>query len=136
MNKKRTAAPVYQTESGSGQVFFKEVDPSEDDHITCYQPMQGTIAALLLRGHEHALTTKELARVSGLHPRKVTNAIMEERRHGAPILSSGDGFWLAENAEEVRMCVRKLHCRAGEIHKTAQALAATAKATKEGGPWS
>lgn len=125
--KKEKAAPVYQTESGSGQVYFEGFDPSEADSTIDFQPGQGTMAFLLSRGRENAQTTRELSMISGLHPREVTKAIQRERLHGAPILSDTGGFWLAETSDEVLRCARQLHRRAGEIHRTACALQKTAK---------
>ena len=126
-NDQRKAAPVDQTESGSGQVYFEGFDPSEADFTIDFQPGQGTVAFLLCKGRKNAQTTRELSRISGLHPREITKAIQQERLHGAPILSDSGGFWLAETSTEVLRCARQLHRRAGEIHRTAHALQKIAK---------
>lgn len=126
-NDQRKAAPVCETESGSGQVYFEGFDPSEADFTIDFQPGQGTIAFLLSKGRNNARTTRELSRISGLHPRDITKAIQHERLHGAPILSDTGGFWLAETSTEVLQCARQLHQRAGEIHRTARALQKIAK---------
>lgn len=123
MSTKKEAAPVDQTESGRGQVVFDGFETlSGSEYITAFEPGQGTIAAVLLRGRENAMTTSELARITGQYPRKITVQIQRERLHGAPIMSDGTGFWIADNPEEVRRCAAALHARAGEIHKTARAL--------------
>ena len=91
-------------------------------HIKDYTPIPGSIASLLLHGEKNALTTRELSSMTGMHPRDVTDRIRRERASGAPIMSSGCGYWLAEDAAEVRRCAAALHARAGEIHRTAKAL--------------
>ena len=48
--------------------------------------------------------------------------IQQERQSGAPILSDPSGYWIAENEAELRRCIKALHARAGEIHRTAQEL--------------
>ena len=123
MNTKKEAAPVYQTESGRGQITFEGfASMPGSEYIKLFEPAQGTISAVLLRGRDNALTASELSRITGKHPRKVTEQIQRERLHGAPIMSDAAGFWLAENPDEVRRCAAQLHSRAGEIHATARAL--------------
>lgn len=123
MNTKKEAAPVDKTKSGERQTVFEgfETLPGSE-YITDFEPGQGTIAAVLLRGRDNALTTSELSRITGQHPRKITEQIQRERLHGAPIMSDVIGFWIAESAAEVNRCAAALHARAGEIHKTARAL--------------
>lgn len=122
MNENKKAAPtVGAVGSGDRQILFGGFVPV-DDYITSFQPKQGSIASVLLRGKENALTRTELSKITGMHWRKVTLSINRERKEGAPILSGTCGYWLAENQDELRRCVAKLHKRAGEIHKTARAL--------------
>ena len=132
MKEKEKAAPVDQTERGSGQVYFEGFDPSEADYTIEYQPGQGTIAALLLRGSNNALTAAELARITGRQPREVRREIARERRSGAPVMSGREGFYLAGTVAELRQCARALHQRAAETHRTAAALDAIAKAAERG----
>lgn len=127
MSGKEKAAPGVEARSGSGQVYFEGFDPSEADFTIDFQPGQGTIAFLLSKGRKNAQTTRELSRISGLHPRDITKAIQHERLHGAPILSDTGGFWIAETSTEVLQCARQLHRQAGEIHRTARALQKIAK---------
>ena len=126
MSTKKEAAPVDQgdqTESGERQIVFDGFETlSGSDYITAFVPRQGSIAAILLRGRDNAMTTSELSRITGQHPRKITEQIQRERLHGAPIMSDVIGFWIAESAAEVNRCAAALHARAGEIHKTARAL--------------
>lgn len=124
MRAKKEAAQVLQHQDGGGQqITLPGFELSEDDYTTAFSPAQGTIAALLPHGRANALTTTELSRITGRKPREITRAICSERRAGAPILSDpGAGFWLAEDADELRRCTVALHRRAGEIHATAHAL--------------
>ena len=126
MNKMKKAAPSMCTGGdGNGQQLrlggFDNM--SDSDFITAFCPKQGSIAALLSKGRDNALTAREISRISGLNPRDVTRAICDERRHGAPILSDpAAGFWLASNVEELRRCITALNRRACEILKTAQGM--------------
>jgi len=136
MRKTKKAAPSTCTRGdGNGQQLrlggFDNL--SESNSITAFCPKQGSIAALLTKGRENALTTREISKISGLNPRDVTRAVCDERRNGAPILSDpGAGFWLAETAEELRRCVAALHRRAGEIRQTAEALEQITEEYKDG----
>lgn len=123
MSDKEKAAPTAPTvESGKGQILLEGFKP-KTDHIIKFEPAQDSIAAILQRGREHALTTREIARITGLSFRRVTLKICAERRAGAPILSDNrHGFWLAENEEELIDCVHRLHARAAQIHKTAREM--------------
>ncbi len=124
MSKKRKPLPVCETGSGEGkQTLLPGIRFSRKNFITDFKPAQGSIAALLLYGRNHALTTSELSRITGKNHRELTREICAERRAGAPILSDpGAGFWLAESIDELQRCAAALHRRAGEIHRTAQAL--------------
>ena len=133
MSRTEKAAPVDQTESGNGQVYFEGFDPSEADFTIEYQPGQGSIAFLLHRGSNNALTAAELARITDREPREVRREVARERRAGAPIMSGPAGFYLADTAAELRQCARALHRRAAETHRTAAALEATARAAAERG---
>ena len=133
MNAKKEAAPVYQTESGKGQVVFEGFENMPgSEYIRFFEPGQGTISAVLLRGRDNALTTSELSRITGQHPRKITEQIQRERLRGAPIMSDVTGCWIAESPDEVRRCAAALHARAGEIHKTARALEHIAGGSQHG----
>lgn len=122
--KEKAASGGISTGDGGGQqITLPGFELSEDDYTTAFSPAQGTIAALLPHGRASALTTAELARITGRKPREITRAICAERRNGAPILSDpGAGFWLASDDDELRRCAGALHRRAGEIHRTARAL--------------
>lgn len=122
MNEKKRAAPtVGAVNDGNGQILLRGFKPKKD-FITEFEPAQGTIASILRRGRENALTCRQLSKIAGLSKRKITMKICKERREGAPIMSSGSGFWLAEDSGEVLRCVKALHARAAQIHKTANAM--------------
>lgn len=125
MNKKRKAAQVLQHPDGKEEQTqldgFSELPIV--DFITEWTPAQGSIAALLRRDRAQALTTRELAKITGQAPREITRRICFERRSGAPIVSDpGAGFWLAADSDEARACAAALHRRASEVHKTARSL--------------
>lgn len=122
MSEKIKAAPgVASTENGKGQLIMTDFTP-ETDVITDFQAKQESIAYLLSKGQENARTCNQLAKMTGLPKRSITLAICKERREGAPIMSGGSGFWLAQDRDEMLRCIKRLHKRAGEIHKTARAL--------------
>ena len=124
MNRKEKAVQVLQHPDGGEQTRLDGFDELPvNDSITAFSPAQGSIAFLLPRGRAGALTTRDLARITGRQPREITRAICFERRAGAPILSDpAAGFWLAGDAKEARACAAALHRRAAQIHKTARAL--------------
>ena len=124
MSAKEKAARVLQHSDGGEQVRLDGFDELPTlDFTTVFTPAQGSLAALLPHDREAALTTRQLARITGQAPREITRRICAERRAGAPILSDpGAGFWLAADAAELARCARALHKRAGEIHRTARAL--------------
>lgn len=125
MRTKKKATPgVTSTEGSKGQqTVLPGFELSEFDFTANFEALQGSIAALLPRERAAALTTKQLAQLTGQTPREITRRICAERRAGAPILSDpAAGFWLAADAAELERCVKALHKRAGEIHRTARAL--------------
>lgn len=123
MNKKRKTASSGQTGDGQ-QMHFSEFETSPiENYIRNYEPPQGSIASVLMRGKENAITCKEISRITGLTTRQITERVYSERRQGAPIISSPyHGFWIASDFEDVQQCAAALHLRAGQIHETAKAL--------------
>ena len=124
MTRQKKAARVLRHQDGGEQTRLDGFDELPTiDFTTMFSPAQGSIAALLPRSRKDALTTGELARITGQPSRQITKRICFERRHGAPIVSDpGAGFWLAGDAKEARACAAALHRRAAQIHKTARAL--------------
>ena len=93
------------------------------------------ISELLGTGKENARTCKELSRLSGCDPRRVTIAIEKERRQGAPICAtcSGEirGYNLAKDSEELEEYCYILYHRGGELFKTRRALISVLQKIKE-----
>lgn len=133
IEKEKAAPPVEQTGNGGGQqAVLPGFELSAHDFITTFTPAQGTIAALLPHERGAALTTCELARITGQAPRDITKRVCSERRAGAPILSDpAAGFWLAADADELKRCAAALHRRAGQVHATARALESILKGGRE-----
>ncbi len=120
----KTAVSGTSTDSGE-QMQLENFPEALPVHFT---PAKGTIASILLFGQENALTAGEIAMITGLDRRKVTDRIRWERAAGAPIISNPEsGFWLSDNRIEIWKCAAALHTRAGEIHRTARALEKTAR---------
>ena len=87
------------------------------------------IADILGRGKEAAKTSRDICSLLGIELRVLTNAIMNERRKGAPICSitSGEtrGYFLAANKGEMLHLCGSLHRRAREIDETREACMRT-----------
>ena len=124
MRAKKKAVQVLQHPDGGEQTRLDGFDElPKDNFITAFSPAQGSIAALLPHERGAALTTAQIARITGQKPRAVTLRICAERRNGAPILSDpAAGFWLAADADELKRCAAALHRRAGQVHATARSL--------------
>lgn len=121
--KKKAASGGISTDDGGGQqITLPGFELSENQFITAFSPAQGSVAEFLPRERANAISTRELARITGRKPREITRQICAERRNGAPIISDTCGFWIASDIEELRRCTAALHRRAGEIHATARAL--------------
>lgn len=85
------------------------------------------IANLLQSGEANAKTARDLATITGLTLREVTLQIARERQDGAVILSSGKGYFLPGNIEEVLHFCRTMDSRAKNIYlasRSAKALLA------------
>ena len=120
--QEKAALSDCSTEDGSGQMSLTGIIRPIQDYITAFTPEQGTIASILRRGRDNPTTCREISRITGLEQRQITKTIQRERQSGAPILSSPSGYWIAENEDELTRCIRALHARAEEIHRTARAL--------------
>lgn len=83
------------------------------------------ITQLLATGEANAKTARDLATITGLTLREVTLQIAKERQDGAVILSSGKGYFLPGNIEEVLHFCRTMDSRAKNIYlasRSAKAL--------------
>ena len=78
----------------------------------------------LLRGRENALSLRELRRITGLHPRKITESVQRARRRGVPVLSSSHpgGYFIAATTEEKTRFERSMRHRARETLVTLRYL--------------
>ena len=87
------------------------------------------IYELLGEGERSARTGKELAKLLGVQPRDISQAVERERRQGKPICATCDrmnpGYYLAEYREDMKTYCDRLHHRAGEIFKTRRVCLAT-----------
>lgn len=72
------------------------------------------IVGLLPIGKENAVTTEELAKLSGCgSARELQQRIAYEREHGAIICSgSGRGYWRPKNRQEIQEFVNTMNARA------------------------
>ena len=124
MREKEKATPgVGSTGSSSGQIAFDGFSLDSDSII---QPGtdQAGIERYLLHGHDNALSVEALRIVTGLHPRKITQAVQDARRRGVAVLSSSHpgGYYLAETEDEKQRFVFSLRHRAKETAFTLQCL--------------
>ena len=74
------------------------------------------VNGLLNRGEENAVTARDLAAITGHSIREITAQIARERQAGAVILSSGKGYFLPANNEEILHFVRAMDSRARNIY--------------------
>lgn len=81
-----------------------------------------TVSEYLRPGKSNAVHLRDLRAMTGLSGRDIRRTVEWERRHGVGILSGNDGYFLAENPDEVTRFVRQMRSRAKEIMKTAAAV--------------
>lgn len=89
------------------------------------------IYELLLAGKENAISSRDLAKITGLSRREVSRQIESERRQGLPICATCDqpapGYYIpADRQEMMDYCSRLLH-RQMEIAETLKACKDTAR---------
>jgi biotin operon repressor len=72
-------------------------------------------------------TLKEIAQECGLSRRAVEQEINRLRLEGFPVVTNGDGAWLATRWQEVELCVRRLRRRYMTQAQTARAMRKTAR---------
>lgn len=79
----------------------------------------------------HLTTTPQtkavLAEKSGYSIREVESLIQAARLDGVPIVSDGDGYWLARTPQELRECADRLRHRLVTQYQTVRALRRTAR---------
>ena len=82
------------------------------------------VSGLLHTGEENAFTARDLAKITGRSVREITAQIAWERQAGAVILSSGKGYFLPANSEEILHFVRAMDSRAKQIFLAAKSAKA------------
>lgn len=125
MKTEKEPLPVCETGNGeNGQLTFDGVRLPASDSTTARQRTQG-IAAFLLRGSANAIPLQHLQTLTGIDGRTIRRLIQRERQAGACIcVNNRDGYFLAKTVAERDACARSMQHRAGEIERTAQAIAA------------
>lgn len=86
------------------------------------------ITGLIHNGEENAVTARDLAAITGLSVREITAQIARERQAGAVILSSGKGYFMPSNEDEILHFIRTMDSRAKQIFlaaRSAKAMLAT-----------
>lgn len=84
---------------------------------------QTKVSDLLGYGPDRGLTLSDLRRLTGLDPRTIRLMIRDERMAGALIISDNrSGYYLADDAAEVKHFVRSMRCRVKEIEAVAAAV--------------
>ena len=75
-----------------------------------------------MHGADHALPLRQLEQMTGLPGRDLRRRIEAARIAGEPILSDGNGYFLAENQHEVTQFVTSMNRRAKRIQAVAAAV--------------
>ena len=75
-------------------------------------------------------TKRALAERMGIPGREVEALVQQARLDGAPILSDGDGYRLADDPDELEAQARRLRIRAAHQFITARAVRSTARTMK------
>jgi biotin operon repressor len=76
-------------------------------------------------------TKRQLAELTGWHARNVEAEVNRLRLQGVPIISDGDGYRYARNADEVRACADALARRLVTQYRTVRALRRAARRMDE-----
>lgn len=123
MSEKQKAAPVCETEDGSGGQMVLADIISRQQSTTAGGHAQERIAQLLLPGAENAVPLRQLIAWTGIDGRTVRMMIERERRSGTPILSDcRRGYYLAADELETAQFVESMRHCAHEILTTASAV--------------
>jgi hypothetical protein len=80
------------------------------------------ILAYVGRSADTAVTISRIAELDGCSRREVEVSIQAARLDGCPLITSKDGVWRAETAQEARNMAERLRTRAIHQMETAQAL--------------
>lgn len=83
---------------------------------------QMRIADLLPTGGENAVPLRHIKKMVDLPGREIRKMIQTEREQHIPIVSDGNGYYLAKTDQEKNRFVRGMKRRAAEIVKVAEAV--------------
>lgn len=131
MRKTKSAHPVAATTERANE---KAANSSYGDSTITPGACQWSIADFLSHGEKNAVPLRYLKKITGLDGRIIRRKIQAERLGGTPILSNNaTGYFLLADDAESQRCIRSMQHRAGEIARTARAIAAaTLTADSEG----
>lgn len=80
------------------------------------------ISDYLSTGKDNAICCKDLAKITSMPERDITEAVMRERRSGLPICATSDsrrpGYYMAADKEEMQDFCQSLARREKEIRET------------------
>jgi len=84
--------------------------------------MREILLDFLDHGEEHAKTSGQIAAYMGLEPRDTCELVNRMRKDGVQILSSGAGYFLPANEEEITRFVASMRSRARDILQAASGV--------------
>ena len=125
MNRKeKTALNAVNIEDGRREIGLGADDLPDTDFNTASPPTQG-VAAVLCKGQENAIDSRELLRRFHLTDKRQLRALVSnERAHGALILTAPDGgYFLPDDGEKGRLEMKRFvsTIRAKGVHTLAAA---------------
>lgn len=125
MNRKeKTALNAVNIEDGRRETGLGADDLPDTDFNTASPPAQG-VAAVLRKGEENAIDSRELLRRFHLTDKRQLRALVSnERAHGALILTAPDGgYFLPDDGEKGRLEMKRFisTIRAKGVHTLAAA---------------
>lgn len=95
---------------------------STNDSTTATNCRQMRIADLLPTGGENAVPLRHIKKMVDLPGREIRKMIQTEREQHIPIVSDGNGYYLAKTEQEKNRFVRGMKRRAAEIVRVAEAV--------------
>lgn len=119
--KSRPGDCSTRTATENGPVYETAHDSTSND-TTPRGGGQTGIASLLMCGQQNAIPLRQLKQMTGLPGRELRRRIEVARIAGEPILSDGNGYFLADNQQEVTRFVSSMRRRAKRIQAVAAAV--------------
>ena len=124
MSKNKNARPAGGT---AGQAVEKNAERKihqKDFNTDSAEKREFLISNFLHKGRGNGLTLRDLSRLTGMDGRSIRQKIHEERKRGVLIISDCvNGYFLAENVQEVRAFIHSMDGRAREIAEVSRAAA-------------